>query len=513
MAEVKGETVEGISPSGGAKKGGGASSFSKGPGLNRYLIVVILCFYCLIAGPAYFNWTAIADSLLQNDAFLWKCTPEDLALPPPELSYEPRCKEQEMAVNSLFTVASSAHFFCSFLGGLLLDLLGAKLTGMIGTSLMFLGWLLLAVSSQSFNAYTFAAVLIGLSVDTAFFPCLSAANLFPGRGSTVIAFLGCSRSLSFVVPLTIRAAVIQGGVATSTQALLVYAGLFLSLCFLIALFLMPRTAFPKPDENIAGSDAGAAEKETPKGLTASDTGLEAADSQPTLAATATPDERESFGSRAKARLRGFAKESCSLSYLPLLPLFCFLLTNIIFYVPSALHLLPKAYEANQIIQTFSFLPCPFLGLLADCVGILPVMHGLNFCGILAYVFVIVPSIPSYAALQFLSSILFAIQISFLMSQLYCYASVTFSQENLGSLVGLVCAVGGLFSLVTGPMRSYALANGFLPMCLLSIGLGCANALIIGFLHYRYCTTKKRLQKLAIADGKNNDARSLPPSAV
>lgn len=482
MVDVERGVIDGIS-SGNTRKceDGSLSAYPlKGPGLNRFLIVGILCLYCLISGPVYFNWTAIADALFQHGAFLWKCSPEELAKPPPEVSYEPRCKGQEMAVNSLFTIASSSHFFCSFLGGLLLDLLGSKLTGMIGTGIMFIGWLLLALSSEAFNAYTVAAVLIGLSVDTAFFPCLTVANLFPKHGSTVIAFLGCFRSLSFVVPLTIRAAVIQRHIASASQALLVYVGLFLSLCFLVAAFLLPMKAFPK-DERTASADA--TEGETPVGLAACDTGIEGFDSQPAARSGKQP-EPASLGSRMHSRIRGFIKESCSLSYLPLLPLFCFLLTNIIFYIPSALHLLPKAYEVNQIVQTLSFLPCPFLGMLADCVGILPVMHVTNFCGLLAYVCVVVPSVPSYPALQFLSSILFAIQISFLMSQLYCYASITFSQENLGSLVGLVCAVGGLFSLVTGPMRSYALENGFLPMCRVAIGLACANALIIGFLHYR-----------------------------
>lgn len=519
MVDVKEVAAEGKSPSGSTKNDGEGGNLSlsqmKRQGINRYIIVVILCLYCLISGPAYFNWTAIADALLQDGAFEWECSAEERARRPvpPEMSYEPRCKKQEMAVNSLFTVASSSHFFCSFLGGLLLDLLGAKLTGMIGTGVMFSGWILLAFSSETFRGYTVAAVLIGLSVDTAFFPCLTAANLFPGRGSTVIAFLGCFRSLSFVVPLAIRAAVIQGRVATATQALLVYSGLFLSLCFLVAAFLLPRRAFPKQEKETASAQVP--DKETPKkALSATKTRPEVTDSSPSPPGDRQQERGVAFILKGmRERLRGLMKEGCSLAYLPLLPLFSFLLTNIIFYVPSALHLLPKAYEANQIIQTFSFLPCPLLGMLADCIGILPVMHMTNLCGVLAYVCVVIPSVPSYAGLQYLSSILFAIQISFLMSQLYCYVSITFSQENLGRLVGLVCAVGGLFSLVTGPMRSYALANGFLSMCRLAIALGCINALIIGFLHYLFYKRETRKQQIAIADRKATDALSLPPSAV
>lgn len=477
----------------------GVSSSSKGLSINRYVIVVILCLYCLLAGPAYFNWTAVSDILMQSGTYEWKCTEEELSAPPPDVSFKARCKAQEMAVNHLFVIASSSHFFCSFLGGLFLDVLGPKLTGMIGTGLMFVGWLLLGLASESFSAYPFAAFLIGMSVDTAFFPCLSVANLFPGRGSTVIAFLGCFRSLAFVVPLSLRAAVITRKAATTRQALLVYAGLFLSLCFLTSTFLLPKKAFPKPgDTEDEASETG--EKGRTQQLTACDTGLE----------SHAPTERETklqaLRAQAGARLSAFGKEFCSFAYVPLLPLYCFLLTNIIFYVPSALHLLPVAYEANQIVQTFSFLPCPVLGLLADRLGILPVMHFTNLCGLLAYVCVIIPSVPAYTFLQFLSTVLFAVQCSFLMSQLYCYVSVTFSQENMGSLVGLVSAVGGLFSLVTGPMRSHALAHGFLPMCLVGVVLGGCNAVILMFLHYLAYRRKKR-------ELDEKGGLSITPSAV
>ncbi|OEH79226.1 protein FMP42 [Cyclospora cayetanensis] len=458
------------------------------PRIHPYLLICILCLYCLLAGPVYFNWTPIADSLFQSNAFLWRCTPDELAGPSPAHSYSPRCAAQELAVNSLFMVASSSHFFCSFLGGLFLDLLGPCITGMVGTGIMLIGWVLLATSSQAFNAYTFAAVLIGMSVDMAFFPCLSAANLFPKNGSTVIAILGCFRSLSFVVPLGIRAAVVQYGVGSSMQALLVYAGLFLSLCFLVAVFLLPSKPFSTPQEQQEEQM-----HQKPQALTDSSTSdhREGSDRTESAVDGGAVRNRQSFMERASMRLYSFRAECCSAAYLPLLLLFSFLLTNIIFFVPSASHLLPAAYVANQVIQTFSFLPCPFLGMLADKVGILPVMHLTNLCGLLCYVCTVVPGIPAATVLQYLASILFAVQVSFFMSQLYCYASVTFSQENLGKLVGLVCATAGLVSLVSGPMRAYALDNGFLPMCLVAISLATCNVAILVFLHVVQYRKQKR----------------------
>ncbi|KAL8435413.1 hypothetical protein Efla_005154 [Eimeria flavescens] len=445
--------------------------------VNRFVLFVILCCYCLLAGPAYFNFTPLADTLLHHGAFINRCTDEERANPPAE-SYMPVCKAQEMAISSLFNIATSSHFFCSFLGGVFLDHLGPKIAGMLGVGAMLLGWVLLGLSSQTFAAYSFAAFLIGASVDTAFFPCFSVANLFPTKKSTIIAFFGCFRSLSFVVPLTIRAAVVDTKAATAPQALYVYAGAFLSLCFITATLLLPSRPFESPDEE-TGSQVemknAKLQQQNSVGLTGSDPNL------------ATTTELGVGGSTKKSlyerlQLKSLFAEFCSASYLPLIPMYCFLLTNIIFYVPSTMHLLPRAYKANQVIQTLSFLPCPVLGYLADTFGILPVMHFTNLCGLLAYVSAIVPSIPPSVPLQFLSPILFAIQVCFLMSQLYCYLGETVSQNHLGTLVGFVCAVGGLFSLVTNPMRSYALEHGFLSMCILCIALALANACMLIFLH-------------------------------
>ncbi|KAL8429807.1 hypothetical protein ACSSS7_006330 [Eimeria intestinalis] len=376
--------------------------------VNRFVLFVVLCLYCLLAGPAYFNWTPMADTLLQHGAYVWECSDVEIQASNAE-SYQPKCAAQDLAIGRLFNIASSSHFFCSFLGGVFLDSLGPKIAGMIGVGSMLIGWVLMGLSSQTFGAYSFAAFLIGFSVDTAFFPCLSVANLFPGRESTIISFFGCFRSLSFVVPLAVRAAVVDTNAATAPQALFVYAGLFLSLCFIVVTLLMPQ----RPFEREAEADASDA---NPKDVQ---------QQQPPTQAGATPalsgedlylDHSQTVDSRSlkekiyeRLRLKELFADGCSLAYLPLIPMYCFLLTNVIFFVPSTMHLLPSAYKANQIIQTLSFLPCPVLGLAADTIGILPVMQFTNLCGLLAYVCTIIPSIPAAPALQYISSVCFAVQ--------------------------------------------------------------------------------------------------------
>ncbi|KAL8449777.1 hypothetical protein Emag_003531 [Eimeria magna] len=379
--------------------------------VNRWVLFVVLCLYCLLAGPAYFNWTPMADTLLQHGAYVWECTEEEIKASTAE-SYQPKCAAQDLAVGRLFNIASSSHFFCSFLGGVFLDSLGPKIAGMLGVGSMLIGWVLMALSSQSFGAYSFAAFLIGFSVDTAFFPCLSVANLFPGRESTIISFFGCFRSLSFVVPLTVRAAVVDTAAATAPQALFVYAGLFLSLCFITVALLMPQ----KPFERDAGSEAQESTKDSPPTQAGATPALTGEDSY--VEQGAVGGEARSLKDKLyeRLRLKELYADGCSLAYLPLIPMYCFLLTNVIFFVPSTMHLLPSAYKANQIIQTLSFLPCPLLGFAADTLGILPVMQFTNLCGLLAYVCTIIPSIPAAPALQYISSVCFAVQHRLLLQQ-------------------------------------------------------------------------------------------------
>ncbi|KAL8274619.1 hypothetical protein Esti_001448 [Eimeria stiedai] len=463
--------------------------------VNRWVLFVVLCLYCLLAGPAYFNWTPMADTLLEHGAFLWECSEAEVKSANAQ-SFQPKCAAQDLAIGRLFNIASSSHFFCSFLGGIFLDSLGPKVAGMLGVGAMLIGWVLVALSSQSFAAYSFAAFLIGFSVDTAFFPCLSVANLFPGRESTIISFFGCFRSLSFVVPLAVRAAVVDTNTATAPQALLVYAGLFLALCFVAVALLMPQAPFERraeqaPQESLKDPQQPSTQVGATPALTGEDSCVDhtASGSGP----------RRSLKERLceRLRLKELFADACSLAYLPLIPMYCFLLTNVIFFVPSTMHLLPSAYKANQIIQTLSFLPCPVLGLVADTLGILPVMQFTNLCGLLAYLCTIIPSIPAPPALQYVASVCFAVQVCFVMSQLYCYLAQAVSPRNLGTLVGLVCACGGLFSLVTSPMRSHALKHGFLSMCIVGVTLFCANACLLVLLHFVSERRKARASKQAV----------------
>ncbi|CBZ53169.1 conserved hypothetical protein [Neospora caninum Liverpool] len=431
-------------------------------GLSRYVVLVAYCLYCLLSGPSFMNWTTIADSLYMSGAFEWECKPGEIDFT--VLSHEPKCPEQEISVNYLFTVASCSYFVFAMLGGIMLDFAGPKFGAFTGLACLVVGWTLFGLSSESFRAYVPAAVLMGAGIDMAFFPCLCGANLFPGKGATIIAILGSFRSISFIVGVTLRTIYMNVEGATFRGVMLGYVGVGLGLCVLVAVLIIPSKAWMAPDAPASASseddvEAGAdALVKQEKNLTA---------------------------------VQSIKRDFLSLSFLPLFPYFVLVLIAILFFAPSAKRLIPSAYEANQIISIFSFVPCILLGWVADRVGIVPVMMICNSCGLISWILMLIPGIPCFVASQFIVSILISIQMSFLVSQIYCYVAEVFLPENMGKMIGFLCSVGGIISLVTDPMRKYSVDNGFYTMTVLCLIFAAVNEGLLLFMYVR----KKKVPKV------------------
>eukprot|EP00070_Physeter_catodon_P036550 XP_028343444.1 uncharacterized protein LOC114485835 [Physeter catodon] len=205
-------------------------------------------------------------------------------------------------------------------------------------------------------------------------------------------------------------------------------------------------------------------------------------------------------------LKSFARDISSPSFLPLIPYFLFVLVDILFFTPAANRLIPDAYKANQIITVCGFAPCIVLGYLTDRVGVIWVMLICNSAGLLSWVLLLIPGIPCLTAFQYIASILFTVQMSFLVSQIYCYVTEFFPPENLGKLIGFLCSAGGIVSLVTSPMRDYSVKNTFYPMTGLCLALAVINeGLLVFMFHWQRRTKRVRQEHAAleerIAEGK------------
>nr|CEL70272.1 TPA: putative transporter, major facilitator family domain containing protein [Neospora caninum Liverpool] len=543
-------------------------------GLSRWAVFGLYCVYCVLSGPAYINWTPLADVLFKAGAFEWLCggvsTSPDFPLIGDGMA---KCEDQEAEVNRLFTVTAASHFFFSFIGGSLLDFIGPKATAIVGLLFGITGWILLGVANEHLPTYIPGCLFMGAGLDTTYFPLLSGANLFPGHVATVKAVLGAALSFSFLVPIAIRSVYFRSGGAIHHRLLFFsFAGACLGFSLLIALFIVPRRPWRAPykpfgqrlrDQPLGGAcglaiQSGIRLASTPPweslddreaqedrverakdqadkeisyvavplppssceekrplpvlplaslppaagGIRQSSCGNEAGNAttkphgnlrncalfqrpwQPTGRQPQTPGRPYAFTQKMRHHLRTLHRDVCSSLFLPIVPFFCVVLTGVVFFIPSARHLMPDAYAANRIIQIFSFVPCPLFGHIADVWGILPVMYICNFCGLLSFSFVMIPTIPAAAELQYAASLLAAFQLSFLVCQICCYVAETFDEENQGKLIGLLCSIAGITSLTAHPIMDYSVRSGFRTALLSFIGGFGFNVVLLLFVHWR-----------------------------
>ncbi|CBZ55532.1 conserved hypothetical protein [Neospora caninum Liverpool] len=423
-------------------------------GLSRWAVFGLYCVYCVLSGPAYINWTPLADVLFKAGAFEWLCggvsTSPDFPLIGDGMA---KCEDQEAEVNRLFTVTAASHFFFSFIGGSLLDFIGPKATAIVGLLFGITGWILLGVANEHLPTYIPGCLFMGAGLDTTYFPLLSGANLFPGHVATVKAVLGAALSFSFLVPIAIRSVYFRSGGAIHHRLLFFsFAGACLGFSLLIALFIVPRRPWRAPykpfGQRLRDQPLGGA-----CGL-AIQSGIRLASTPP----WESLDDREAQEDRVE-RAKDQADKEIS-------------------------HLMPDAYAANRIIQIFSFVPCPLFGHIADVWGILPVMYICNFCGLLSFSFVMIPTIPAAAELQYAASLLAAFQLSFLVCQICCYVAETFDEENQGKLIGLLCSIAGITSLTAHPIMDYSVRSGFRTALLSFIGGFGFNVVLLLFVHWR-----------------------------
>ncbi|OEH76352.1 major facilitator family protein [Cyclospora cayetanensis] len=491
-------------------KGASAASPKIPCGAPRGLIIVVYSVYSLLTGAAYFNWTPMADMLYKDGTYEWKCTAEELERfqASGESSTRPRCLEQELALSRLFSAMSTSEFAFAAFAGFLLDSLGPKVTAVGGTLMALCGWVLLAVGHERLNTFIVASLLLGGSSEMCFYPLLPAADLFPGRESTIMAVFGTFRSLSFSIPLVMRAVHVQADAATFKEVVIGFACVCTAGCFLVALLLIPTNAWPRQtavqetasedgpkaasqerlweqetenaahpatirvyalhDETEGKDDTAEAPHQLSKGGSGVINGSEG------MGSLAQTGEKE--GSRhgsdccANTPAKGFyaafcasffgegtyLREMCSWTFSLMAAAYICVIVDLMFFVPATLHIIPDAYAANQILQVFSFVPCPLLGYMAD-------------------------------------------KVSFMSSQLYCYGSRYWSQRNMGKLMGTAFCLAGFISLSANSMRNHALKNGFTAMCATAVGL----SILAGcFLTVLQCMDRRQM----LAAARNSKAQ-------
>lgn len=178
--------------------------------INKWIILVVYMYIGLTTGLLHWGWAkGLRELLVKSGAYEWYCTPASIVLEQLELQNAnvsgndmPKCREQRIQIDDLWTFSYVSQFVCSLLGGYTLDAFGPKISAMLGILFKIIGWLLLSFSSQSCQTYIPALILLAGASDLAFLPLLSLVNIFPkSKKSLVISLMGAAKSASCAVPI------------------------------------------------------------------------------------------------------------------------------------------------------------------------------------------------------------------------------------------------------------------------------------------------------------------------
>ncbi|KFG43507.1 transporter, major facilitator family protein [Toxoplasma gondii FOU] len=472
-------------------------------GLNRYVLAFLFCIVVLMKGCTYWGWNGMQDMLYKSGAYSWECSVDSAGagvIVIGDIEY-PDCPGRKNMINNLYTATFSAHFISSAISGVLLDAAGPKICMLSAIAVEAAGWLLIGFSSESFQGYYAGGVFLGVAADPGYLPLLSMANLFPGNQSFIMAVLGSLRSISFAVPV-VMSAIYQGdgfGENDFWKIVVFYVAVCLGLATCISLFTVPMHVF-KPQSELV-QEAASDEKQdddSPKRRTSytgpmlpagADVASELKEMCHDLSeeVPGRPHEAESAGSKTPETAAGsFVSTLKSKEFLLIVPCFVIALLRAEFYTKSNKEQLQvsttsNVYQMFSVLNIMSFLPGPVFGKMADKFGILPVITILNGCGILLYIFVM----PNVIACKAISTVIYFIYCSFVLSNLYCYVAINFPSEYFGKLTGLASLIGGVFSLTS--IGWYKLSSetlidlepyNFLPADGVMVFLGIVNCFII-----------------------------------
>ncbi|CDJ67450.1 transporter, major facilitator family domain containing protein, putative, partial [Eimeria necatrix] len=451
--------------------------------LNRYLLLGVYMLYTLLTSCVYFGWGPLSSMLYKAGVSLWLCSTEEQS--EAQLSEQPVCRAQDTSVQNLFTICYASHFIVSAAAGLLVDTAGPKVTALLGQTLNICGWVFLGASNASFRAVVPAFVLIGAGSDLCFIPVLCIANLFPGSVGFALTALGVASSLSFAVPLVLRA--VQTAGVSFRWVCWGYAVLGPCFCFIIVSLFVPLGGFIQVDMFVlvrspprrpnlpaasppegprrrscspeAEARAVALASPAPTSSSSSSSGRSSRSSRGSSSSRSRslsfvspiPDVDELSSVTDDSFFKPFHREALTFLYVGVCLYFGVCSIAINYYQQAANQfLLEDAREALNIAIPLSTLPTLFLGRLADFVPIVYIMLVVNTAGALSYGLAISRGLVG----DMVSVCCFSVYISMFSSQVYIYIKDMFTSVNYGRLVGVASMVGGCLSLLSNELYKH-----------------------------------------------------------
>lgn len=155
---------------------------------RRAFQVISAIFWCLFAAGPLFGFAALKPFLIKEGVYEDVCDISSISI---LTATAPKCSEQDLKLNFIFTICAVLTNVCALPIGYLLDNYGPKLCGLIGASSILVGTLIVAFlrSITSFDPYITGFGLVALGGPFTFISSFHLSNAFPLSSGLILAFL------------------------------------------------------------------------------------------------------------------------------------------------------------------------------------------------------------------------------------------------------------------------------------------------------------------------------------
>ncbi|ANQ08042.1 Uncharacterized protein PCOAH_00026370 [Plasmodium coatneyi] len=451
------------------------SSEQKTPfNINRNIILFLYFMLIVLTNRLFFGWPNLSNLLFRDEAYIWKCTKNAQGSydKPNDKRYV--CEDQDKAVQTIFVFGSSAYFAFSFFNGIIVDYLGSRFSMLLGHVLNLLGWFLLIMSNEHFDAYVISGVFIAASIDLASFSTLNASGLYPGNENLIVNIISGAGSLS-AGTMTILDLIITGLNLSFKTFMLWYMCISVLFFFILTIFMFPRSRYYRQYEfdnyyssrdlsmkgagnmsnhvkedsttNRSGNGVvelanGSANSVTEKDIEMNEQKKDSMNNTTNKSIVSSGNEKKSMFNWASIndliKICTCAHFLCLWIYGPLNAIYN------TFYFSVVENILSK--DKNDIlgyILPFSFIPCIIMGNLSDKYGVMVMFSYELFFALCMYVF----SYSKSNLAQWISVISNTMYSACANGQLWTFISFTFSSKYHSTLIGLLNFVCGIVSFV------------------------------------------------------------------
>ncbi|EDO06649.1 putative integral membrane protein [Babesia bovis T2Bo] len=408
--------------------------------------LLLYCFVCTFVGPFYDNWVSVEKWLYREGAYIDMCPDVPDTATFADTWY---CADQQVKVSMLLPICRVAETSMSFLIGIFMDFVGPRTTAIVGIILRTIGWSLMSFAVRKPGGLIASFVLLGTTTNFIVFPCLTIGLYNRKYRHPAVLVIGmCSCFACMLMKLKLM--ILETGFFTAKQINLWYTILLIFPHLLVCILLLPSDvkALEREEvEQIVILDEVASVKEGEMSTLTSDSVVRR-ESQTmrfdeTHQTEVVPVHTKDFTAWT---LRGFAEVLLKKEVFVSLLYFAFNFSSIthVQQVYSLVHhddwLL---LELNEYMVPLAVIPCIIFAFLYMFMKPIYILIFMNTIGL----FMHLSAMGDGRALGIFLSITLVITYSILNTQVYNYLDGMFHRAYLGSVVGALNGMCGLWMFI------------------------------------------------------------------